>query len=400
MRKILLLIPSLANAGGTERMVHALSGLFTRAGYQVHQASFDLPGTSRHFSGDTPFHGLGPVPRLPLPLRFMAYAMAARRLRRLEQQLGIDTTISNLWGADLVSALAGGGRQRIALCHTNIIGNRSNRLMLRLLPLVRALYRRFAKVVAVNEALAGELQQLYRLDVGRITHIDNFADRPDGAPIWRAGDCDGVRRFVWCGRFSHEKNVEGLLHVWARFSANKPRNQLVLIGDGPEQPEMRALASSLGLSVADDPGDTRAQLVFVGKQDEPAAFMAGGHALVLSSRVEGLPMVVLEALALGLPVLAADCPAGGVRTALIGQGHCDPDRDQTQVTPAGMLLPVPRQDEAATLALWEMALNTAATDKAQHDSWCQGALERARLFSSQAALGKWQALIDATGSGT
>lgn len=178
MKKLLILIPSMVSVGGTERMVHALSGLLSKAGFEVAQASFDAPGVRRHFESDTPLYGLGPIPRLPLALRPLAYALAAWRLRRLKQRLGTHVTISNLWGADLISVLSGGADRKLALCHINVVGNSTNRLMLRLLPLVAAVYRRFDRVIAVSEPLADELKTLYRLADGQSGHIDNFVDRP------------------------------------------------------------------------------------------------------------------------------------------------------------------------------------------------------------------------------
>lgn len=391
MRRILLLIPSMAGVGGTERMVHSLSGLFAGAGCEVHQASFDAPSVQRHFDNATPLHALGPIPRLPLPLRPISYVLSAWRLHQLKQRLGIDVTISNLWGADLISALSGGRDHKVALCHINIIGNSSNRLMMRFRPLVAALYRRFDRVIAVSESLAEELQALYHLDSHRAGHIDNFVDRPAAVSCIPA---DGIQRFVWCGRFSPEKNLAGLLHAWASFAHTRTCVQLVLLGDGPQHEEMLALAESLGMRTGSSIHELDRQVVFAGRVSDPAAWMLGARAMLLSSLAEGLPMVVLEALSLGLPVLSSDCQAGGVRTALSGEGICDPDRADNQATPAGMLLPVPRKDVPASLLRWREALDCAANDDARVAAWQRGALERAALFSSAAALGKWDKVLN------
>ncbi len=394
MKKILLLIPSMAGVGGTERMVHGLSMLLAAPGCEIHQASFDAPGIPRHFDSATPFHTLGPVPRLPLPLRPLVYALSAMRLRRLKRGLGIEVTISNLWGADLISALSGGRDRKIALCHINVIGNASNRLMVKLRPFVAAVYHRFERVVAVSESLAEELKALYRLPSSRITHIDNFVDRPE-AVSRLPKDC--VRRFVWCGRFSPEKNVDGLLHAWAAFAKQRPGVQLVLLGEGPLQADMRSLAGALSLRAGIDPSDIGAQVVFAGKVSDPASFMLGARALLLSSHAEGLPMVLLEALSLGLPVLAADCQAGGVRRALQGHGTCCPERADAEFTVAGALLPVPLPAVPATLAVWGNILQHACEDEPQWVNWQRGSLDRASQFSSAAAREKWLNLIEFTG---
>lgn len=390
MKRVLLLIPSMAGVGGTERMVHSLSALLSRAGFDVAQASFDAPGVQRHFESTTPVHGLGPIPRLPLPLRPLAYALSAWRLRRLKQRLGTQITISNLWGADFISILSGGADRKLALCHINVVGNSTNWLMLRFLPLVAAVYQRFDRVMAVSEPLADELRSLYRLEPGKSGYIDNFIDRPE------AESClpnDGRMRFVWCGRFSSEKNLPGLLHAWAGVASRRPQLQLVLLGDGPLLQDAKQVARELGLAWGADMADSSAQVVFVGRVQNPASFLLGARAMLLSSIAEGLPMVVLEALSLGTPVLASDCMAGGVRKALLGEGTCQPDRAEIQLTPAGCLLPVPDPTLPATLKCWCDAVVLAADDHDQASRWRHGALERAAHFGSAAAMPRWKAVL-------
>jgi glycosyltransferase involved in cell wall biosynthesis len=331
------------------------------------------------------------VPRLPLPFRAFEYLVAARRLRALKQRLKIDATISNLWRSDLISVLSGGYDRKIALCHINIVGNFTNSTMLRLRPLVAAVYRRFDRVIAVNEALSRELAALYGLAPDRVGFADNFAWRSEVEPRPAR---NGVKRFVWCGRMSPEKNVAGLLHAWRAFASAEPGAQLVLLGDGPQRPELESLAADLGLSAGalDDP---EAQLVFAGMVAEPAGHMAGARALALTSMDEGLPMVVLEALSLGLPVLAADCPAGGVRAALVGGGAFDPARAEAEPTSSGVLLPVPRADSQDSLALWRTAFADALHDDKRWQAWREGALARAERFSPSRALERWLAILHA-----
>ena len=367
-----------------------LSRLLSSAGVEAFEASFDSPGARRRFENSTPFHPLGPLPRLPLPLRAFEYFVAARRLRALKQRLKIDATISNLWRSDLVSVLSGGFDRKIALCHINIVGNPTNRMMVRLRPLVAAVYRRCDRVVAVNEALSRELAALYALAPDRVAFVDNFVWRPEAKS---RPPRDGVKRFVWCGRMSPEKNVAGLLHAWRAFAPAERGAQLVLLGDGPQRPELESLASDLGLS-AGELDDPEAQVVFTGRVAEPAGYMANARALALSSIDEGLPMVVLEALSLGLPVLATDCPAGGVRAALVGGGTFDPARAEAEPTSSGMLLPVPHADSQNSLALWRKAFADALHDK-RLEAWRDGALERAECFSPSRALERWLAILHA-----
>ncbi|BDV39853.1 glycosyl transferase [Methylocystis bryophila] len=375
----------MVETGGAERMVSSVSQLLASAGLEVHEASFDPPGARRRFETAAAFHPLGPVPRLPLPLRALEYFIAARRLRRLKRRLRIDVTISNLWRADLISAISGGRDRKIALCHINIIGNPSNRQMLRFRPFVALVYRRFDRVLGVNALLAEEVAGLYKLSADRVGFIENFVARPQVAS---ALPRDGVVRFVWCGRMNPEKNAAGLLAAWKEFGAPLRGVQLLLAGDGPLRGELESLARSLGLR-SGPIEDPLTQIVFLGFVSEPARYMAGARALLLSSLHEGLPMVILEALALGTPVLAADCPAGGVRAALLGAGVCDLDRSAIEPALCGALLPAPRADRPQSLALWREALDIALNDPGALERWGRGALERAKRFSSEAACNRW-----------
>jgi glycosyltransferase involved in cell wall biosynthesis len=391
VKRILFLIPSVCGVGGTERMVNSLCELLADEEHDVLQASFDAPGVQPHFASARSLFPLGPIRRLPLPLRPLAYAQAALRLRRLKKRLHVDVTISNLWGADLISVLSGGADKKIALCHITVVGNPANRLMVTFRAFVSAIYRRFDRVVAVSEGLAHELRALYRLSDFRITHIDNFADRPNVDTVLPQ---DRVVRFVWCGRLSPEKNVEGLLHAWANFVSDREGVQLSLVGDGPLQGQLTSLTSKLNLRTGTGPEDETAQVVFVGRVTNPGSFMLGARCLLLSSYAEGLPMVILEALSLALPVLAADCEAGGVRAALQGSGRCDPARPEPQLTEAGALLPVPRAAEPRTLSAWVDVLRRACDDEGLSLRWRAGALGRAAHFSGAAVRAKWLKILE------
>lgn len=385
MKKILLLIPSLAGFGGAERVVASLSKLFVSGGHQVFIATFDAQGVPQK-----DVHQLGPIPRLPLLFRPISYAIAVWRLNQLKRKLSIDVTISNLWGADLISSLSSGRDQKIALCHINILGNPDNRLMVKLRPLVAAIYRRFDRVIAVSKPLAAELGALYKLSEKHIDCIENFSDTSDVISNLPA---DGVERAVWCGRMVSVKNVDGLLYAWSQYIENQGTGQLLLLGDGPLRADLEILSLTLGLRLSTDLSDRDAQVVFLGHVSNPESYMRGARLIALTSHSEGIPMVILEALASGLPVLASDCQPGGVRSALKGAGHCDPKRVTIDFTSSGALLPVPSAETAATLSSWAQCFAVAFNDQERWGAWCQGALEQAKSFSSVVVRDKWLDVI-------
>ena len=111
--------------------------------------------------------------------------------------------------------------------------------------------------------------------------------------------------FVTVGRLSAEKNQRRLIEAFAAVHVSRSDSRLVIVGAGPLARELRALVEELGLPDA---------VVFTGQQANPHAIMAASDCFVLSSDYEGQPMVILEALVLGLPVVTV--AFGSARDAL------------------------------------------------------------------------------------
>ncbi|SFK25875.1 Glycosyltransferase involved in cell wall bisynthesis [Sphingomonas sp. NFR04] len=124
----------------------------------------------------------------------------------------------------------------------------------------------------------------------------------------RAAPPAGPRRFVAIGRLVPQKHFALMLRAFAR--AVQPGETLTIFGDGAERAALEALAASLG--IAD-------RVRFAGHVADAPAHLHGYDVLLMSSRYEGVPAVVIEALAAGLAVVSTDCGAG--LRSLLGQGR-------------------------------------------------------------------------------
>ncbi|MDP2998374.1 MAG: glycosyltransferase [Bryobacterales bacterium] len=135
--------------------------------------------------------------------------------------------------------------------------------------------------------------------------VDTGRFRPDPAQRVRTRAQLGLGdEFAWlaAGRLMWKKDYPTMLRAMARQRAGV----LFIAGAGPQEPELRALAHELGSNT-----------FFLGSRDDIPELMNACDGLLLSSVVEGLPMVLLEAASSGLPCVATD--AGGVREAVANE---------------------------------------------------------------------------------
>jgi len=173
------------------------------------------------------------------------------------------------------------------------------------------------------------------------------------------------------GRHVAQKGFDRLLQAWAQVLKGRPQAELRLIGDGPLLAAHQALAQQLGVA---------RQVRFL----PPTAAMAEAYraaaVFVLPSRYEGMPLVLLEAQAMGLPAVAFDCPTGPADVLSPETGVLVPDGDIEGLAQAlGALLDDPARRQR---------LGAAAIERSQ------------RLFSPQRHAAAWTTLLQAVAQRT
>ena len=170
----------------------------------------------------------------------------------------------------------------------------------------RLLFPDFAHVVAVSRGVAESLSTSVDVPAEKLTSIYNPTFTPDiarrakAAPVhpWFGGV--GPPVILGAGRLAPQKDFPTLIEAF-RHVSEKRTCRLVILGEGKLRTQLEGQVRALGLENS---------VSLPGWVENPYAFMSRAALFVLSSRHEGFPGALIEALACGCPAVSTDCPAG------------------------------------------------------------------------------------------
>lgn len=171
-------------------------------------------------------------------------------------------------------------------------------------------------------------------------------------------------RIVAVGRLENQKGFDLLIRAFAQMSKDVPRASLTIFGEGPELGQLQALSREL---------DVASRVRFAGLSEKPGAWLAEGDVFVLSSRFEGFPNVLVEALSGGLASIAFDCPWGPGDIIKGGEN--------------GLLVP---QEDVPALA---QAMRRLLTEPDLRNRLAEAGPAAIKRFSPESVLAEWDRVI-------
>ena len=166
-------------------------------------------------------------------------------------------------------------------------------------PSLRRLYRRWYPRAALVTTLTRVDAERYRELLGPLVPVLALPN-PAVAPSGSRGD-GRLPVVVAAGRLSRQKGFDLLIRAWVRVHRAHPTWTLQIYGAGPRRPRLARMIESRGLA---------SSVRLEGFTPDLQERLAEAGVFVLSSRFEGFPMVLIEAMSAGTPVVAYDCPTG------------------------------------------------------------------------------------------
>ncbi len=295
---------SFSGNGGVERMIVNLCTGFSQRGYQVDLLLIkDKSDHLAHLPDDVNVIRLGanhaysslwrlvkylgserPDALLSAKERANRIALLARKLSGLKIPVGVRL------GTPICAALAGKSRLQQFLWFWPM----------------KLTYRHADVVIPVSQGVADDVLRITGIDRNRVKVIRNpvisasmfeLSHQPLSHPEWFD---DSAPTLVAAGRFTREKDFTTLIRALKQINLEFPC-RLVILGEGRLREQYSALAAELGI---------QRYLLMPGFMNNPYPVISHADCFVLSSLWEGSPNVLTEALALGTPVVATDCPSG------------------------------------------------------------------------------------------
>lgn len=299
--KILFVRPTLGY-GGADRVTVNLLQAFDREKYQCNLALMRAEGE---------FLDQIPSDVQLFDLKSKSLWPMWRPLKKLVTESDYDIVYSTCGGASMPMMLAawlGGYKGITVVSERNILfPPKKSKAKRRLMILIKAfLYKKATWVTAVSKGVAKECENILGVRPSHIRVVYN--------PIVNNALLEGTKGKVAhpffgkhtqiilaVGRFEWQKDYDTLFNAFKRVTQENNRVGLFVLGKGPLENHYRSMVSRLGLEN---------RVCFAGFDNNPFKYMAASDVYVLSSRHEGMPGTLVQAMACGAACVSTDCPTG------------------------------------------------------------------------------------------
>ena len=341
VKNIGLFISSM-NGGGAERVVSHLSRILADD-FNVHVIL--LEDTYNEYNCGGQMHNLD-VPAKPGNI-FVKLSLLFKRVKRMKELIKkekLDCVISFLDSPNFVNLFAKvrGCKKIISIRNYSSLEN-NNSLLGKITKIaMKFLYKKADCVVTVSKLIERDFKEHYGIPANKIVTIYNpydFSTMEELAlePLSDKESNFFNGNFVYCnvGRIMHQKGIWHLVKAFYKVQEKHPEARLVLVGEDFSEGKLQSLINAFKIED---------KVLLTGRVKNPYKYMKHSSAYVLSSLFEGFPNAMVEAMACGLPVIAADCKSGP-REILCKNPDLDSIADAIEICDYGILVPPLENEE-------------------------------------------------------
>lgn len=331
MKKVGLLISQL-RAGGAERVVSRLSFILGEQ-YEIYVILFEDTFMDYECHGTIINLGIKSTSDSLLKKIFLV-GNRLIKMKEVKRQLELDAVISFMESPNVVNILSHTSQCQTIISIRNSRPDSANSLII---SLIKYLYRKADWVFTVSKLITADMINDYGIEGERTLTIYNPFDLESIQklageqlePRYQEFFGDEATVFITVGRHDYQKGFWHLIKSFKRVHQKDNYAKLVIVGNDNQAGKVRRLIEELQLSE---------HVLLAGYQSNPFKFMARSTVYVLSSLFEGFPNAVVEAMACGCVVVAADCKTGP-REILYDEADLDKIAKDIEYADYGILVP-------------------------------------------------------------
>ncbi|MCB8561254.1 glycosyltransferase [Faecalibacillus intestinalis] len=385
MAKIGLLITKL-NGGGAERTAANLSSLFDEYGEEVYLITFDGSNITYPYKGKLIDLSLGINKNV-----FDAIKKNIKRIikvKKIKKKYNLDVCISFLDTPNLVNVLSGGKCKKIVSIRNYLSLEKPSFIRKQL---IRFSSIRADKTVCISKNVEYDMRDFFKIKEKKLCTIYNPVDIKSLLTIEEDYTFDkefsDYFNIVTMGRLTYQKGQWNLIYAIKDIVVQYPKVRLYILGDGELKNELEELVKKLELEE---------HVFFLGFISNAHKFLRQCDLFVLTSLFEGLGNVLLEAMALGLPVISTDCKSGP-REIIAPNSNIKSVCENIDVERFGILVKQFSKEKNIvdndSLVYIKQAIEMFYLDKKLREKYTTKSKMRANDFSKEKVYNEWMKLL-------
>ena len=382
---IAILVPSLG-IGGAERVAAFLGNYYYEKGHHVFyfllagcgRAAFQAEGTI------VKTHVFSPFSRGEKADIIRELAFAGRSYRKLKKRYRIDIAVSFMETCNYIN-ICSKWKEKVVISVRTVLSERSEcKGVLLNEKWIKTFYSKADQIVAVSKYVKNDLSKVYGIKEKKITVIPNVSVLY--APLRKDMPWEyGPKTVVSVGRLDPIKQQERMIRAFSYVAARQPEARLLLVGGGNRINYLKSVCTKMRV---DD------RVVFIGESAEVGYYLSNAKVFAMSSRVDGFPNAMVEAMACGVPVVTTDSRGGCGE--IVGKAGSN---DELQYCKYGILTPhmegkPPEEQLSREERMLGEGMLQLLENEELHKKYSARARKRARDYREEIIIARWERIVE------